>query len=102
MSNNPNQRVYISHDVCRCVYLLAVIAVRESVAGFPHLKGDENIILLDNLEDMEKSIVELRNDYIKRKKLGENAKKTFDEHLTWKGQTIIIKGLVDKLIDMPV
>ena len=71
--------IYFAHK-------LVVIAVKEAVLGFPKLSNGENIILIDKLEDMPAYIFSLSNDIELRRKIGENAKSTYDSYLTWENQ----------------
>ena len=65
-------------------YCQAVVAIRKSVSCYPEAVDGENCILVDSLEDMASAIHRLLFDDDLRRRLGENARKTFEASFTRK------------------
>ena len=76
---------------------LVVIAVKKSVLGFPNLINGKNIILIDKITEMNFVISSLLKDFILRKKIGENAKSTYDSYLTWEKQVPLIDEIIENI-----
>jgi glycosyltransferase involved in cell wall biosynthesis len=63
-------------------YRQVVIAVRAAVAGFPEVRDGVNCRLVDRLDQMGSVIRELMNDEPQRRRIGQAARRTFDESFT--------------------
>lgn len=68
--------------VCAFNYGQAVVAVRKAVSCYPEARHGENCILVDSLDEMPAVIGQLMGNTELRKKIGENARRTFMTHFT--------------------
>jgi glycosyltransferase involved in cell wall biosynthesis len=59
-----------------------VVAVRAAVEGFREAVHDHNCVLLDNLSEMPAALARLIDNPAERKRLGLNARRTFETHFT--------------------
>jgi len=61
-----------------------VVAVKAAVAGFPEAIDNENCRLVDRLDQLADVVLALIDDPAERRRLGSNARETFEKHFTRK------------------
>lgn len=83
--------------VCAFNHRQAVVATRKSVSCFPEVIDRQNCLMVDSLDDMPEAIKMLLKDERLRRRLGDNARATFETHFTRKALLPRYRQVLDSI-----